>query len=153
MKIPAPLGFAAIATVIVAAAAGAGLWLNGSPGDVRRHRLDATRVENLKVLANAIDGYRKNRGALPPILGAIGLSDLQIRSLRDPVTRREFEYIAVDDRAYRLCAIFDTAEERPGDWSSGEGVFYVPPVSGRGDAFWKHPAGRYCFDLTAPVKE
>lgn len=123
---------AAVAIAVLAAVA-AGLWMIGSPGDVRRLRLDDRRVNDLRSIATSVDVLWSRQQALPASLDdlppAVGAT-----ALVDPVSGQRYEYRVIDAGTYELCATFE---------AEGHPVMY-----GYDEAFWRHGAGRQCFRLT-----
>ena len=64
-----------------------------------------------------------------PSLGGYSVGD----ATRDPQTGRPYEYMRVDARHYRLCAVFNRASE----------------TGGPTEPYWAHGAGRTCYLLAA----
>lgn len=122
---------AIIVTGAMLAAAGAGLWINGSPGEHRERRVDLRRVEALAALESAVRTFHDRHGELPASLDA--LAELAPRRIRDPEDGQPYEYRVLDGRRFELCARFS----HPGD---GQG--HVWSVE---DMDWRHAAGRQCF--------
>ena len=128
---PATL-FALVASLVVAGVAGAGLYLNGSPADVRGHRLDARRANDLREIATTVDEYwRGHESTLPNDLSGVW----QGRRLKDPETGKDYEYRRVDAGSYELSAVFHAASEDEKTEQSRLAVFSL------------HQAGRQCFVL------
>ncbi len=128
--------FLAGTSVMVLAALGVGLYLNGNPSELRLMRLDEQRVQNLRSLATAINAYEERRDTLPPALDAMSTTIEQWNYLRltDPETGADYEYRIVDAEHYELCAVFHRAT--PADTQE----LFLPP-------FWNHDAGRHCFTI------
>lgn len=133
-----PLARAAASGVILTLALG--LVMAGSPRVERQRKLDRQRIEDLSQLSRTIESYFREFEALPATLD-------QLPQLRapgfaepfDPVNGRRYEYATIDSMRYRLCADFETA-----DSTGGEPPTYPPD---RSAAFWRHAAGRQCFEL------
>lgn len=122
---------AGVALALVVAAIVAGLVIVGSPSNERARRLDEQRVRALQALTRAVDEYWRVRGRLPASLGELVNEPRINADTKDPLTAQEYVYQTRSQRTYRLCADFDR-----------------PSEDGRVDSpFWKHPAGRRCFDL------
>lgn len=120
-----------VAAAVVAALAG-GLLLIGSPARARTTRLDARRVADLQAIAGGVDLWWTRRGALPPSLDSLARSQPSVNR-RDPATGARYEYRALTDATYELCATFEAPPDRPD----------------AADGFWTHGAGRQCFALSA----
>ena len=135
--------FAAGASIVVLAVVTIGLYLNGSPLDVRRERLDQQRVSDLRAISNALDQTaRSPGGALPAALSGLDRDErwAYLRT-RDAVTGETYEYRVTGDRSYELCAQFDAA---------GAGTAYETSPE---NSFWQHAAGRHCFAFTVRPQE
>jgi len=121
---------AGAALVLVLAAVVGGLVIVGSPSKERARRLDEQGVFALKALTRSVDEYWRIRGRLPASLGELVNEPRFSAETKDPQTQREYDYRAVSERTYQLCATF------------------AGPSEGASDApFWKHDAGRRCFDV------
>ena len=127
---------AAIGSAVVLVAVGAGLYIAGAPSEARLTRLDEQRVLDLQSLAGAIELYRNAEGELPRSLADVVKPQRMWRLPVDPETRAPYEYEVIDARSYRLCAQF---ARRSRD---------SPDVG-----FWKHDAGRQCFDIPVSARK
>ena len=115
----------ALAVVLVILGVAAAFSLIGSPRHARMVALDERRANDLRTITTElIDRYVKK--PLPATLP----QDLQ---LRDPDTKRPYEYRRIDRDHYLLCATFSSRSESndvdSGVWQRQE---------------WKHGAGRTC---------
>lgn len=111
------------------------LLLLDSPSQERVHRLDARRVEDLRLLAGAVDLHWSRGGALPLSLDDLTLEPGYPPLPADPETGSPYEYRALAGDRYELCAGF----------AQGTGDI---PAEAFGN-FWAHGAGRQCFQLEA----
>jgi hypothetical protein len=126
----------AIAGVLVAIATVAGaIKVMGTPAEQRRMRIDARRVEDLNTLVGAIREHAKEQG-LPPDLATLAREPGSDLPLADPEGRGPYAYQRIDDRRFRVCAVFttDTAKARSSE------VYGIADMER-----WKHGAGRQCF--------
>jgi len=119
------------ASAVMLAAVGAGLWINGAPGEHRERRIDDRRAEALQAISIAIDAHYLAEGGLPPTLASLGLPASLHRRLPEG---EAVDYRVLDERRYELCLAFAHAGDGPGRWHAG-GM--------RHD--WAHAAGRHCF--------
>ena len=133
MRAGAVRGLVALAVVVVAVAVIAGLLMIGSPREARERSLDARRVEQLRVISNAVDLYWTRQGRLPASLEELERAQGMGESLVDPGTGRAHEYRVLGEKRYELCASFARSP-------AGDGR----PLQGD---FWAHGAGRQCFLL------
>jgi hypothetical protein len=123
------LGGAAILIVVVAVAVG--LVLSGSPAAERARGLDARRVEDFVRISSAIDLYFARQHTLPAKPADLGPLSGPSLSLTDPATSAPYEYRTLAAKRYELCAAF----------TAPSGEAHDQPE------FWKHGAGRQCFQL------
>ena len=123
------LGGMAIVVVVVAVAVG--LVLSGSPAAERARRLDARRVEDFVRISSAIDLYFVRQHTLPANLTNLGPPSGPSLSLTDPATSETYEYRTLAAKRYELCAAFSAPSNE---------AHYEPE-------FWKHGAGRQCFQM------
>jgi hypothetical protein len=130
------VGIVVVGVVLVV---GVAVWVLDSPTEERRRRLDEKRSTDLHRTADALDAYWTGKGELPSDLDVLA----RWRGLEgppaDPISEEPYEYRATGADTYELCATF--AAEEPGreiGWARGEHA-----------VFWRHPAGRHCFELEA----
>ena len=151
MKASPAFLFGAGATCLVAVSIIAAAAVMGSPASFRARRLDEQRVENLRAVAQSIKGYYKLKNKLPESLadfaryllinnGSDYGSDYNAKT-RDPETGADYEYNVTGPQAYQLCATFQTLAD-----GSTDGATYYR--LGGDLVFWRHGAGRHCFDFT-----
>jgi hypothetical protein len=138
--------FVWIVTTCVAAGAVYGLILSGSPFRERMRRLDTARVQDLDSIADSCDQFWSREKRLPHDLEELRRSrHVILRRIEDPETRTPYEYRAVDEDSYELCAVF-AARSEPDDrpaYSSGRRI----------GNFWEHASGRVCYTLTLDAAE
>jgi hypothetical protein len=102
----------------------------GSPRHQRDLSADLQRVQNLTLVASLITSQTAHgTKPLPKSLLEIAPSS---STIRDPMTGEFYGYTPEDDGRYRLCAVFATDNRLEDRYDS-----------------WRHPAGRYCYELTA----
>lgn len=118
--------FAALASVVVAAALLLGFLDFGTLGHARAVAFDHRRIETLLAIANGIhEGGSKE--PLPRDLATAAGANVRL----DPETRLVVSYRPLGGSRYELCAPFKTASTEP-----------LHPA-------FAHPAGRTCFALDA----
>jgi len=122
------VGFAVVCTV--GAAVALGLWYAGSPAAERSRRVDERRVEDLRRFADRIDLYWTREGVLPPSRAALTEAGSDVPGFEDPVTSDRYEYRTLSTSTFELCARFDMATG-----------------ASEGREFWRHLAGRRCFEV------
>jgi len=124
-----------VIAVVIAAVVG-GLLLLGSPTAERLQRLDNRRVNDLKLISNAVNAYWTQHKRLPVALDELSQQPGPNLNFRDPTTGQLYEYHALGDSTYELCATFqrDSAQESPG----------------QNRDFWSHGTGRQCFEIVVP---
>ena len=123
--------FAGAAVAVVGVVLFAATSVAGSPATQRRIAADARRVSDLRQIANAIFVYRAQNAGLPGSLDEPLIRQrLGPNTAIDPENGSTYEYRAMGNLQYELCARFDgPSSERP--------------------SFWNHGAGRACFSLNA----
>jgi hypothetical protein len=128
--------FAVAVTLAAVAALVGGLFFAGSPGVARSRRIDTKRLQHLTSIASHIDLYWDARKELPADLETLASERTgSPGDIRDPVTGALYEYTPRREGAYELCATFETADPEP-------------EIHWRGERFWGHGRGRYCFEIT-----
>lgn len=116
-----------LATVAMALAVAAGLWLIGPPSEQAAMRTDRQRVEDLRRIAASSELYWKRNGRLPGTLSDASRVGGRL-STQDPETGETYEFRPQSGSSFELCAAF----ARP-----SEDVLQ--------DSDWTHQAGRQCF--------
>jgi len=130
----------ASAACLVLGAVIAGIVLLESPKEARLRRFDERRVEDLRVLAFAVDAYWSREGRLPDSLSDLAEAQGVSEGLVDPETGEAYEYRALGERAFELCAVF-AREAR----TSSRDVLLR--------SRWDHDEGRTCFQRQASIDE
>ena len=90
----------------------AGMLALGSPAKARERRFDERRLEDLAAIERAVDDYHYYHGGLPTTLDDLNKGAGQA-PFRDPLTQQTYEYRALDDHGYELCAVFQQPSGRP----------------------------------------
>ena len=124
--------------IVVVAALGYSMFLLGTPGEQRGLRLDQERVSNLSNIARNVHTYWDLNGTLPGSFEDMSGSRFTIRSVNDPESNDLYEYNALGDADYELCAVFSTNTDKSRN-----------PRRGFSDTAWGHGVGRTCFQLKA----
>mgnify|MGYP001814209776 CR=1 FL=1 len=122
----------AIATAVVLGSIVAGVLLVGGPAEGRIERLDDERVEDLQGIMRAVDRYWKDHEQLPGTLEDLAADPREQVNTIDPASAEAYDYAVLDEKTYRLCAVFD-----------GESRSRRRAPAG----FWSHASGRHCFEL------
>lgn len=130
----------AVAVFVTAAlAAGVVAMTNvSSPTTERQKHADEQRETGLQTIDNSIMSYARQHKTLPASLDALSTAT-HVKFPRDPATGRPYRYVRLNDTDYRLCTTFNAAAQRVAN------EYGVMPQS----TFKDHPAGAYCFPLTA----
>ena len=125
------------ATVIVIGTLATAVWVMESPSKQRDRRIDERRTEQLDAIADAVDAWTREHKRLPASLADLSTQPGASLAIVDSVTGTPYEYQAVSERGYRLCASFatSTSDRRVGNDTAS---WY--------ESRWMHPAGRHCFD-------
>lgn len=134
--------FSGLATCVVVITVVISFIAIGPPWEIRRQRLDAQRTSDLQRLSAAIESYHRTHGRLPARLSELDREPRYFPDMRDPVSGEMYEYIpGENEKAYRLCARFETDSEMD-----------APRPGREGSSFWRHQSGRNCyaFEVTQP---
>ena len=128
-----------VATVAVVGAVAVGVFLLGSPSEERTRRLDERRVSDLGALSSAVDVYWTRHQKLPASLDELRSEPVGRLDLQDPSSGRSYEYRALAERSYEVCAVFER-----------DSATQDRPVL---DGVWAHRAGRQCFPREPRTRE
>lgn len=127
--------FAGLAAAVVVTTVVVAFITIGPPWEIRRERLDAQRTSDLQRLSAAIERYHHTHGRLPTELSELEAEPRYFVDIRDPVSGEMYEYIpGENEKAYRLCARFETESEAD-----------APGPTREGSTFWRHQPGRTCY--------
>ncbi len=135
---------------VVLLALGMTFFIADAPWVERAKRFDNQRVQDLSSIANAVQSFYDQRGALPTKITDLGQQGpWYVSSLVDPESATPYEYATKGAMDYELCATF----ARDGGQDAQPGIYPVKsiPAIGRfpGDQqpfTFSHGAGRTCFD-------
>lgn len=122
-----------------------GVLLVGSPAFNRKLSGDLNRLEDLQGLKGGIETFYEQEAKLP-----LNLQDLdKVRSwrnhgLEDPITKITYDYKAVDEFNYELCATFELTSK---DADLERNSYYPYPIDGK---IWSHEVGHHCFKFEIP---
>jgi len=134
----------AMILVIIAALASVigGFMIIDSPARAHALKFDTQRVDNLSSLSSMIYAYYSDNKKLPSDLSASPFNNFH-----DPETNQSYEYRAVSNDQYELCATFSLAAD-----NSNQNYY----MQVGGDNWYYHGAGRQCFtksvQITKPVE-
>jgi hypothetical protein len=164
---PPPGGvlWVAAGTVVLGAVV-LGLLVLGGPEEERARRLDDRRVTDLVGISVAIDLYWTRHMRLPESLDVLA-SEPGVRiSVTDPIDTEVYEYRALDDVRYEVCARFAEGSTgmsaapvaAPEIFQQSCSVCHGPAFAAREDSvvaaharrrqLWAHESGRQCFELS-----
>ena len=99
--------FAAATTAAVLFALALGFHQTGSPHIQRLAHADEARLNDFNAISMAVAEYYAVFHKLPESLAELRGSRPNLR-IRDPETRIGYEYRALDERRFELCATFST---------------------------------------------
>ena len=116
------------AALVAGLAVAASIWLN-PPAENRARAMDSQRLWRISRIESAINNHYRLHQKLPANLEELTI-DLAPENLRDPGTGQTFEYEAVGERGYRLCAVFERSADVEPNRSYGR----------------RYKAGRDCFE-------
>lgn len=133
--------FIGVISLLVVTATIIGLVIAGSPSMERARRLDERRVSDLQQMSYSMDQFWNNEKRLPNTIDELrGNRDVYVQGVLDPETGIPYEYNVKGDKAYELCANFQTSS------TASNPKLPEPYYATRGgNDFWSHPDGRYCY--------
>ncbi len=129
-----------LAVVVTAAVAASAVAMTNvsSPATERLKHADEQRETGLEAIDDSIMSYARQHKKLPASLDDLGRAT-HVKFPRDPATDKPYAFVRLNDTDYRLCTTFNAAAKRiPNEYG-------VVPES----TFKEHPAGAYCFPLSA----
>jgi len=111
------------------------LFVVDSPTETRNKKFDNLILDSFNNIDGAINGYYQENEELPANLNELReeYSYLSEDSLRDPVSKVQFDYRVTADDAYELCATFKTSNKN-------ENLMEFSYNKDR----WSHDAGYQC---------
>lgn len=125
-------------------------FIIGSPMNARLARFDAQRLSDLQTLQWQVITYWQQKEALPTALENLESPLTGFVAPRDPQTAAAYEYRALSDLSFELCATFSL--EGASSSVSGKYPGVSMPYPGypgmEADANWEHGTGRACFERT-----
>ena len=122
-----------VATVVVVVSVIAGIIVIGSPTEGRFQQLDLGRIADLREIMEATDLFWSREERLPSSLEELAEDPRTSVNTIDPGSAEAYAYRILDEDTYELCATFDRESVGPPGRSAAD--------------FWRHPAGRQCFEL------
>ncbi len=144
------VGWASGAAVVCALTAG--FLIMGSPWDVRLYRFDDQKVSDLQSIQWQILDYWQAQGALPSALSDLNDSLSNFTIPADPQTGAAYEYQALKNNSFELCAAFNAQTQSNSPYAGASAPSLPVPAQPAGAASgkslsdtWVHGAGRYCF--------
>jgi len=127
--------FAAASISLAAAVLIASFFYVESPAEARARRHDQLIIEDLSAIDSALNSYYYEKKQLPPDLVALDKrSYLYLAKARREKIFTAYEYRALDEKSFELCADFLMASA---EVNSARADYFDPR--------WEHAAGRQCF--------
>lgn len=121
-----------------------GFTIVGSPATQRVKRFDAKRVDDLRSIQWQVVNYWQHKQVLPQTLAELNDPVSGFVVPVDPQDESSYDYQAKEERAFMLCATFSL----PSDARRASMPTVPKGELGMKDEYWKHDAGRQCFDVT-----
>ena len=133
---------AGVITVVAAIALVMGLSMIDAPWTARERHLDERRIQDLSLIADAVDRYWNQRHTLPEAIAEVAGEATTIITTSDPITREPYEYRRESAETFLLCAAFTLANPvGVPDYRAGKSE----------PRRWQHGIGRQCFTLHVRV--
>ena len=127
-----------IVVLLVIACLGYSMFLLGTPGEQRSLRFDEQRISDLRNITRNVDLYWETNQKLPESFDDMSGTRYSIFSIHDPESEEEYEYRAIKESGYELCAVFSADSARS-----------IDPDRPYSAGSWDHGTGRTCFQLEA----
>lgn len=119
----------------------AGFFIIGTPQELRRVKMDNTRVQDLQNLQWQIVNYWQQKESLPTDLEQLRDPISEATIPVDPSTGESYTYKRNSPLEFALCATFET------EVKIGENPSVARPIDMYGvSENWDHAAGEVCFD-------
>ena len=140
-----------LVVIVVLVGIVSGFFIAGTPKNQRLVRLDERRISDLQTIQWQIINYWQRKEVLPPTLNELMDPISGFVLPRDPANGGLYEYKAITNLMFELCASFDTTTSAAGDQSLPMMAKPVPvgygPDYNRLDSVgaWDHQEGRVCF--------
>ncbi len=141
---------------LLVAAIGSGFLILGTPGQVRLHRFDDQKVNDLTSIQYQVVNYWQQKEKLPATL--LDLNDPLNGSVipLDPQSGEQYTYQATGKYSFKLCATFNAETQGTSPSASRLMMPMTIPVNSPSEAkgigleqsTWQHGAGEICFDRT-----
>lgn len=122
-----------------------GVVLAGSPFQARLERFDQQKVNDLQLIQSHVIDYWINTESLPENLTQVEDAVRGVRIPTDIQTGANYQYNALGELSFELCALFNTAS------TETESLMEFPrPIGGVfiENEFWTHDEGEVCFERT-----
>jgi hypothetical protein len=119
-----------------------GIMVIGSPAKQRNVRFDNQRVSDLQSIQYAITDYYRANNKLPVDLDILTQgTTYYVSSIKDPVTKVNYEYAVTTANKYKICATFSL------DSQADLNTLYQG-----NQEIWTHSVGQTCFERIAGDK-
>lgn len=129
---------------IVVASAVSGFVVAGSPFAERMRRFDDRRVGDLQTIQWQVINYWQRKDLLPDTVDQLQDDISGFIPPREPETGAAYEYRALGNLQFELCAVFSTDGRINGDPRVPGIAFPGPKIP----ESWAHGTGRVCFERT-----
>ncbi len=119
-----------------------GILFVESPLEARAKRFDNEVVNRLSIIENAVQQYYTEENKLPESLEAVkeAVDYIAEDDLRNPITKKIFEFKILDTKKYELCTDFQRSNINDNDPYESKDYFA---------SNWEHDAGYQCIEKKA----
>ena len=153
IKTKTPMIIAVVASLVVLSSVVYSISILGTPGEMRKRKLDDQRLMSLSSIQSQIFNEFLRNKSLPKTAGEIQDPFGSFVLPKDPVTKENFEYLVAKNTLpaeFKLCANFETVRNVT---TGGPATKFDSPLTqqyypGDMSPFWNHEAGRVCFTRT-----
>ena len=160
-----PKIFAVVSVVLVLASISLGIFVFGTPTEMRDRRYDDQRLSDISTIQNQVLNYWQSHKIIPDNLSQLNDPFQGFSVPIDPQTKNQYEYKIISqssliynglnqvpsDAKFEICANFVTVRDTVTDTTDVKNM--VQPVgfyynSYDQTPFWNHDIGRACFTRT-----
>ena len=120
-----------IVTLVMLGAVIYGFSQSGSPFETRRRKMDSQRLSHFSSLRSAIQTYYTTNQKLPDALSALPAKySFDVKNVKDPESKTEYEYKVTGITSYELCAVFSTDPPKNEEGNAYRYDYYYYDYSG-----------------------
>jgi len=143
-----------IVSVLVALAVISGVIIVGTPGERRAQEFDNQRVSDLASIQSSVLEYWRTQEKLPADMAELKDPLSYFVEPLDPQTGMQYQYTAIGEYSFELCAEFETKAMSQNQDEFTAGRYSATPTYKYDltNSDWQHSVGKHCFERTIDPK-